>query len=48
MTDHGADLLIRVGVVHTLVPGQAPQRRWRCAATGSPPCPRTRTASTTW
>ncbi|MFK0111001.1 amidohydrolase [Streptomyces sp. NPDC091217] len=26
MTDHGADLLIRAGAVHTLVPGQAPQR----------------------
>ncbi|MCX4588914.1 amidohydrolase family protein [Streptomyces sp. NBC_01549] len=26
MTDHGADLLIRADAVHTLVPGQAPQR----------------------
>ncbi|MGD3109887.1 amidohydrolase [Streptomyces sp. YGL11-2] len=26
MTDHGADLVIRAGAVHTLVPGQAPQR----------------------
>ncbi|MFK4105110.1 amidohydrolase [Streptomyces sp. NPDC019531] len=26
MTDHGADLLIRAAAVHTLVPGQAPQR----------------------
>ncbi|MFD5841007.1 amidohydrolase [Streptomyces chartreusis] len=26
MTDHGAELLIRAGAVHTLVPGQAPQR----------------------
>ena len=26
MTNHGADLLIRAGAVHTLVPGQAPQR----------------------
>jgi hypothetical protein len=26
MTDHGADLLIRAGAVHTLVPGQRPQR----------------------
>ncbi|WP_329190497.1 amidohydrolase [Actinacidiphila glaucinigra] len=26
MSDHGADLLIRAGTVHTLVPGQAPQR----------------------
>jgi len=26
MTDHGADLLIRARAVHTLVPGQAPQR----------------------
>ncbi|RPE42339.1 hypothetical protein EDD90_5465 [Streptomyces sp. Ag109_O5-1] len=26
MTGHGADLLIRVGAVHTLMPGQAPQR----------------------
>ncbi|GAB3990456.1 amidohydrolase [Actinoallomurus acanthiterrae] len=26
MTDHGADLLIRGAVVHTLVPGQQPQR----------------------
>ncbi|WP_037606003.1 amidohydrolase [Streptacidiphilus rugosus] len=26
MTEHGADLLIRAGAVHTLVPGQAPQR----------------------
>ncbi|MFD3582022.1 amidohydrolase [Streptomyces sp. NPDC058683] len=26
MTDHGADLLVRAGAVHTLVPGQAPQR----------------------
>lgn len=26
MTDHGADLLIRAGAVHTLVAGQAPQR----------------------
>lgn len=26
MTDHGADLVIRADAVHTLVPGQAPQR----------------------
>jgi len=26
MPDHGADLLIRAGAVHTLVPGQQPQR----------------------
>ncbi|MEU6657611.1 amidohydrolase [Streptomyces sp. NPDC046821] len=26
MTDHAADLLIRAGAVHTLVPGMAPQR----------------------
>ncbi|MDH6220334.1 amidohydrolase [Streptomyces pseudovenezuelae] len=26
MTDHGADLVIRAAAVHTLVPGQAPQR----------------------
>jgi hypothetical protein len=26
MTDDGADLLIRAAAVHTLVPGQAPQR----------------------
>src|ERR1700745_3843804 len=26
MTDHGADLLIRAAAVHTLVPGQVPQR----------------------
>ncbi|QHA08641.1 amidohydrolase family protein [Streptomyces broussonetiae] len=26
MTDHGADLLVRAAAVHTLVPGQAPQR----------------------
>lgn len=26
MTDHGADLLIRAAAVHTLVPGQEPQR----------------------
>jgi len=26
MTDHGADLVIRAGAIHTLVPGQAPQR----------------------
>ncbi|MEV5876325.1 amidohydrolase [Streptomyces sp. NPDC052101] len=26
MTDHGADLLIRAAAVHTLVPGQGPQR----------------------
>ncbi|WEO99181.1 amidohydrolase [Streptomyces sp. FXJ1.172] len=26
MSDHGADLLIRAGAVHTLVPGQVPQR----------------------
>ncbi|QUQ63983.1 amidohydrolase [Kutzneria sp. CA-103260] len=26
MADHGADLLIRAAAVHTLVPGQAPQR----------------------
>jgi predicted amidohydrolase YtcJ len=26
MTDHGADLVIRANAIHTLVPGQAPQR----------------------
>ncbi|WP_406450567.1 amidohydrolase [Streptomyces sp. NBC_01622] len=26
MTDHGADLVIRAGAIHTLVPGRAPQR----------------------
>ncbi|WP_043666618.1 amidohydrolase [Streptomyces xylophagus] len=26
MTDHGADLVIRAGAIHTQVPGQAPQR----------------------
>ena len=26
MTDHGADLVIRADAIHTLVPGQAPQR----------------------
>ncbi|MFI1200219.1 hypothetical protein ACH4VR_12320 [Streptomyces sp. NPDC020883] len=26
MTDHGADLVIRAGAVHTLVPGRAAQR----------------------
>ncbi|MFE1314772.1 hypothetical protein [Streptomyces sp. NPDC058755] len=26
MTDRAADLLIRAGAVHTLVPGQPPQR----------------------
>lgn len=26
MSDHGADLLVRAGSVHTLVPGQSPQR----------------------
>ncbi|GHI40505.1 amidohydrolase [Streptomyces violascens] len=42
MTDHGADLLIRAGAVHTLVPGRAPQRalavrRGRFAAVSADP-----------
>ncbi|MFD7335392.1 amidohydrolase [Streptomyces violascens] len=42
MTDHGADLLIRAGAVHTLVPGRVPQRalavrRDRIAAVSADP-----------
>lgn len=49
MTDHGADLLIRAGAVHTLVPGQAVQRAVAvrgdriAAVSAAPP-----TASSTW